>query len=195
VRAVLVCAGSVAILLPAWLPNKPGAPLERGTVELLQAFLLLASCTVILGAASHAGANRPICRIMSLLLAAAVVGEIEDFCYSILNIKLPEGWIIGVILAIALAIAVKHRKAVAKFCATLGSHAGSGFIGAALLILYVFNRVIGTAPFWKASLGAAVYSSEIPKICKSYLELLACYFVFVGTLGLAFSLARRAEPS
>jgi len=132
---------------------------------------------------------------MSLLLAAAVVGEIEDFCYSILNIKLPEGWIIGVILAIALAIAVKHRKAVAKFCATLGSHAGSGFIGAALLILYVFNRVIGTAPFWKASLGAAVYSSEIPKICKSYLELLACYFVFVGTLGLAFSLARRAEPS
>ena len=131
---------------------------------------------------------------MSLLLAAAVVGEIEDFCYSILNIKLPEGWIIGGILAIALGIAVKHGKTVAKFCATLGSHAGAGFIGAALLILYVFNRVIGTSPFWKASLGAA-FSPEIPKICKSYLELLACYLIFVGTLGLAISLARRADPS
>ena len=32
-RVVLICGGSVAILLPAWLPNRPSVPIERGTVE------------------------------------------------------------------------------------------------------------------------------------------------------------------
>lgn len=80
-----------------------------------------------------------------------------------------------------------------RFLATMGHHAGAGFIGAALLILYVFNRVVGSAQFWQASLGDS-FPPEIPRICKSYLELLACYFVFVGSLGLAITLGRREEP-
>jgi len=52
--------------------------------------------------------------------------------------------------------------------------------------------VIGAPPFWQAALGDA-FSPEIPRICKSYLELLACYFVFVGSLGLAITLGRREE--
>ena len=56
IRGVMVCAGSVAILLPAWLPNKPGAPMERGTVELLQA-ALLAAC---LASSSATGCTRAI---------------------------------------------------------------------------------------------------------------------------------------
>ena len=79
-----------------------------------------------------------------------------------------------------------------RFFGTIGHHAGSGFIGAALLILYVFNRVVGAPQFWQASLGDS-FSPEIPLICKSYLELLACYFIFVGTLGLAITLGRREE--
>ena len=79
------------------------------------------------------------------------------------------------------------------FLATLGNHAGSGFIGAALLIIYLFNRVIGRPPFWQAALGAA-FSPSIPRICKSYLELLACYLIFIGSLGLSITMARRKEP-
>ena len=79
-----------------------------------------------------------------------------------------------------------------KFFGKLGHHAGAGFIAAALLILYVFNRVVGSPQFWEASLGEG-FSPEIPRICKSYLELLACYFIFVGSLGLAITLGRRAE--
>ena len=78
------------------------------------------------------------------------------------------------------------------FIASLGNHAGSGLIAAALLIIYVFNRVIGSTAFWKASLGPA-FSPTIPKICKSYLELLACYLIFIGALGLSITLARRKE--
>ena len=54
--------------------------------------------------------------------------------------------------------------------------------------------VIGNSAFWKASLGEA-FSPEIPKICKSYLELLACYLIFIGALGLSITLARRKEPA
>ncbi len=191
-RALLICAGSVAILLPAWLPNRPTVPIERGTVELLQAFLLAAAAAIILGAASHAGPNRPVCRVMAFGLIAAFVGEIEDFVSGILGLKFPEAWIAGAFLLVALITTLRHRKAMFYFLTTLGNHAGAGMIGSALLILYVFNRVIGSPKFWKATLGPA-FSPDIPKICKSYLELLACYLVFIGVLGLSITLARRKE--
>jgi hypothetical protein len=193
VRVLMICAGCMAILLPAWLPNRPSVPIGRGTVELLQAFLLAAAAAVTLGAAPHSAAYRPVCRVLALGLIAAFVGEIEDFVSGILRWPFPEAWVIGVILLVALITAIRHRRVMVHFIATLGQHAGSGLIAAALLILYVFNRVIGSAAFWKASLGDA-FSPEIPKLCKSYLELLACYLIFIGALGLSITLARRREP-
>ena len=192
-RVLMICAGCVAILLPAWLPNRPSVPIGRGTVELLQSFLLAGAAAVMLGAAPHAGAYRPVCRVLALGLIAAFVGEIEDFVSGILQWPFPEAWVIGVILLVALVTALRHRRVMVHFIATLGQHAGSGLIAAALLIIYVFNRVIGSAAFWKASLGDA-FSPEIPKLCKSYLELLACYLIFIGALGLSITLARRREP-
>lgn len=193
-RGLLVCAGSVTILLPAWLPNRPGAPLERGTVELLQAGLLGASTAVMIGALAHSGSRRPVCRVMALGLAAALVGELEDFIAGIMDWPFPDAWVIGILLAAALVTGLRHRRVMLRFFEMLGHHAGAGFIAAALLIIYVFNRVIGAPQFWQASLGDA-FSPEIPRICKGYLELLACYFIFVGSLGLAITLGRREDPS
>jgi hypothetical protein len=193
-RTIMICGGSVAILLPAWLPNRPNVPIERGTVELLQAVLLAAAAAVILGASPHAGYNRPVCRVIALCLIAAFVGEIEDFVSGIMRLKFPETFVVGIILMTALITIMRHRRVMLHFFTTLGNHAGSGLIGAALLIMYIFNRVIGSPKFWKATLGAG-FSPEIPKICKSYLELLGCYLVFVGILGLSITLARRQEPS
>lgn len=194
-RTLMICGGSVAILLPAWLPNRPNEPIERGTVELLQAMLLAAAAAVILGASPHAGYNRPVCRVLALFLIAAFVGEIEDFISGVLGLRFPGAWAIGLILAVALITILRHRRVMLHFFSTIGNHAGTGLIGAALLIMYVFNRVIGSPKFWKAALGNALYSPEIPKICKSYLELLGCYLVFVGILGLSITLARRQDPS
>ena len=194
VRGLLVCGGSVAILLPAWLPNRPGAPLQTGTVELLQAALLAASTAVMIGALGHAGPRRAVCRVLAFGLAAALVGELEDFISGIMDWPFPDVWVIGFLLAAGLFTAVRHRWVMLRFFETLGRHAGAGFIGAALLIIYVFNRVVGQPQFWQASLGDG-FPSEIPRICKSYLELLACYLIFVGSLGLAITLARREEPT
>lgn len=193
-RVVLICGGCVALLLPAWLPNRPSVPIERGTVELLQAFLLAASATMMLGAAPHAGAYRPVCRVLAMGLIAAFASEIEDFVSGILGWKFPEAWLVGGILLIALITSLRHRRAMIHFFAGLGNHAGTGFIAAALLINYVFNRVIGSPKFWEAALGPA-FSPTIPRICRSYLELLACYFIFIGALGLSITMARRTESS
>jgi hypothetical protein len=192
VRALMVCAGSVVILLPAWLPNRPDVPIERGTVELLQAVLLAAAAAVMFGASAHAGPFRPVCRVMGLGLVAAFIGEIEDFLSGILGWKFPEAWVVGVILLVAVITALRHRGVMVHFVATLGNHAGSGLIASALLIIYVFNRVISSRRFWEAALGEA-FSPAIPRICRSYLELLACYLIFIGALGLSLTLARRRE--
>ena len=194
VRAIMICAGSVAILLPAWLPNRPSGPLERGSVELLQAALLAAAAAVMLGALSHAGPYRPVCRMLAFGLMAAVVGELEDFISGILGWPFPEGWFIGGLLLAAIVTALRHRRITIRFFGTLGNHASSGLIGSALLILYVFNRVMGSRRFWRAALGPTAFSPEIPIICKAYLELLACYLIFVGTIGFALTLARRRSP-
>ncbi len=191
-KALLIAGGAVAILLPAWLPNKPSAPLSSGTVELLQAVLLAAAAAVIFGAQSHTGAYRPVARILGLGLMAALIGEMEDFLSGFLGIKFPEGPVIGVVILVALITAFRHKRVVVHFFSTLGRHAGSGFIAAALLIIYVFNRIMGRPKFWEATLGEA-FSPEVPQICSAYLELLACYLIFVGSLGFAISLTRRSE--
>ena len=191
-RVTLVCLGCIVILLPAWLPNRPTAPLKGGTVEFLQACLLAASAAVMLGAAPHAGHNRPVCLVLALLLIAAFIGEIEDFISSFLGLKVPEAWLAGVVLLAALVAILRHRRVMLHFDSTLGNHAGTGLIGAALLILYVFNKLFGSSKFWKASLGAGI-SPEVPKICRSYLELFGCYLIFVGIVGLSITLARRRD--
>lgn len=167
--------------------------MERGTVEFLQAALLAAAAVMMFGAMPHAGAARPVCRVLGLGFFAAFVGEIEDLVSGVMKIQFPEGWVIGVLVAAAFYSAVKHRRVMVRFFATLGNHAGAGMIASALLILYVFNRVIARQAFWKAALGDA-FSKEVPVICKSYLELLACYLMFIGALGLSITLARR-DPS
>ncbi len=186
----LVAGGAVAILLPAWLPNQPSAPLSSGTVEFLQALLLAAAAAVMFGAQSHTGGYRPVARILGLCAVAALIGELEDFLSQFLGIRFPEVQVIAVVLLVALVTALRHKRIVVHFFSTVGRHAGSGFVAAALLIIYVFNRVMGRPQFWQATLGDA-YTPEVPEICSAYLELLACYLIFVGSLGFAISLTRR----
>jgi hypothetical protein len=190
---LLVAAGSVLILMPAWLPDKPSFPVEGGVVETLQILLLLGATAVAIGGTRHAGRFRPICRVFACGLAAASFGELEDVLGLILGRSFKVIWITGPLLAAALFTLLRHRAATGLFFASLMRHAGTGMIAAALLILYIFNRVFASRAFWKAALEDS-YTPEIPAICGAYLELLACYFVFVGTVGLVFMFVRRLLP-
>lgn len=193
-RLLMIAAGCLAILLPAWLPNRPSVPIAQGVVEMIQALLLAASAAVIFGASAHAGRYRPMARVLGLIFLAALIGEIEDFVSGILGWPFPESIVVGVILLVALITALRHRRISVEFFSQLGRHAGAGLIAAALLINYVFNILIGSPNFWKAALGPA-FSPDIPGICSGYLELLACYLLFLGALGLSLTMARRHDPS
>ena len=125
-RGLLICAGSVTILLPAWLPNRPGAPLERGTVELMQAALLAAATVVMAGAMAHSGHRRAVCRVLAFGLAAALVGELEDFISGIMKWPFPDAWVIGALLGAALITIIRHRRVMLRFFETMGHHAGAG---------------------------------------------------------------------
>jgi predicted membrane protein len=192
-RVFLISAGCVAILLPAWLPDRSAAQLGRGTVEILQALLLAAAAAVMLGASAHAGPNRPVCRVLALGCLAAFIGEIDDFMTDVMKQGFIGEWLVALVLLVAAITIFRHRRVMLHFFSTLGNHAGSGFIGAALLILYVFNHIIGSSKFWKATLGPEAFSPEVARVCRTYLELLACYLIFVGALGLSITLARRKE--
>jgi len=133
-----------------------------------------------------------VCRILGLGLVAAVMGKVEDLASLIMGRPFPQNWVVGAILLVALVTALRHRRVLLQFVGTLGHHAGSGLIAAALLILYVFDKVIGRHQFWQAALGAA-FTPEVPRICRSYLDLLACYLLFIGAIGLALTLARRED--
>jgi predicted membrane protein len=150
---LLISLGSVAILLPAWLPNRPRRADRARHGGIPSGLLLAGAAAVMFGASSHAGHYRPVCRVLGMGLIAAFVGEIEDFVSEILGWKFPEAWVVGLILLVALITMLRHRRVMVHFLATLGNHAGSGLIGSALLIIYVFNRVIGSQKFWKAALG------------------------------------------
>lgn len=191
-RLLLIAAGCLAILLPAWLPNRPSAPIQRGTVEMIQALLLAASAVVMFGSSAHSGRYRPIGRILGLVFFAALVGEIEDFVSGILGWSFPESALVGLILLAAVITVVRHRRISIEFFSQLGRHAGAGLIAAALLINYVFSILIGSPKFWKAALGPA-FSPDVPGICKGYLQLLACYLLFLGALGLTLTMARRMD--
>ena len=193
VRILLIVAGCGAILLPAWLPNRPSTPIERGTVEMIQALLLAGSAVVMFGASAHAGRYQPMSRVLGLGFLAALIGEIEDFVSDILGWAFPESWLIAFFLLVAGITALRHRRITMEFFSKLGRHAGTGLIAAALLINYVINIVIGSENFWRAALGPD-FSHTIPNICKGYLELLACYLLFIGALGLSLTMARRPDP-
>ena len=109
VRVFLISAGCVAILLPAWIPDRSSAQLERGTVEILQAMLLAAAAAVLLGSSAHAGPNRPVCRVLALGCLAAFVGEMDDLITDVMGRQFPEAWFVAVLLLVALITILRHR--------------------------------------------------------------------------------------
>ena len=193
VKTTLICGGCVAILLPAWIPDRNSAQLSRGTVELLQALLLAAAAAVMLGGSPHAGHNRPVCRVLTIGLLIALVGEIDDFVTDILGRHFPEVWIVAVLLVIAIISIAKPPEDHAALFLHLGKSRGLGVdrLGAADSLrvqprdrqLEVLAGDAGQRPSRRKSRGSV----------ESYLELLACYLIFIGALGLSITLARRKE--
>jgi len=185
---ILVVAGSIAIFFPAWLPDSPALPTEDGIVELLQLALLLAGAAFWFGASRPAGDIGPFYQVMGAIALASAIGESDGLIESSTGIKVEILYIpLGIF---ALLKIQRNRQHFGDFVQEFTSHPAAGFFGSAFMLIYVLARFLGAPFLWKATLGEN-YHPDIPTTVEGYLELLACYLLLVGTIGLC--LAPRAH--
>jgi len=180
----LVVLGSILILFPAWLPDHPRLPTEESTVEALQMALLFICAAFWIGASRSAGETGPFYQIMGLCALAGAFGEGDSLFEEMTNI--PIAYVFGLLSLFTLILFVKHRKKFGPFIEELTSPPAAGFIASAFMMIYVLARFLGTPILWEAALGSA-YHRDIPDTVQGYLELLACYLLLIGTLGLCLS--------
>ena len=86
-----------------------------------------------------------------------------------------------------------NRQYFGEFFAEFSSHPAAGFFASAFMLIFVLARFLGTSLLWKASLGEN-YHPDVPNTVEAYLELLACYLLLVGTIGLCIA-HRSHDPT
>ncbi|MCH2062233.1 MAG: hypothetical protein MK194_00765 [Roseibacillus sp.] len=187
--ALAMGLGAVLILFPAWLPDKKSVPLEDSVVELLQSALLAFSAALMFATAPHAGPFRAVYRSFGFVTIAALIAEIGGAIDDVINPLRHEYLVIPLLVWTGLTL-LRRRRETLHFIGFASRHPASGFVLAALILNYAFSRLFGSTVFWRASLGAE-YNSDIPPICRGYLELLACYFILLATIGYCLPLIRR----
>lgn len=184
----LVLAGSFAIFFPAWLPDKPNLPTEEGIVEGLQLVLLLTTSAFWFGAAHPAGKVGPFYQIMGAITLASALGEGDGLIEKTTHFAVE--WFFIPLGIYAFFKFKSHRKHLGAFIGEFVSQPAAGFFASAFMLIFVLARFLGTSLLWKASLGDN-YHSDVPQTVEAYLELLACYLLLIGTIGLC--LAPRAH--
>lgn len=191
-RSVLIALGSVVLLVPAWLPEDPSRPIEQGAVEILQVVVLGLALAFAIGSIPHSGNFRPISRAFAFALGAAVMGELEDVISKVMGKSFPAKWLVVPFLLGTVITLLRHRRVTTMMLSLLSRRAGFGFLASAFIILYIFNPVFGSSSFWKAALGPD-FRPRVPIVCRSYLELLACYFVLVAVVSLTVGFVDRRD--
>jgi hypothetical protein len=188
VSAALVLAGSFAIFFPAWLPDNPTLPTEEGIVEALQFILLLTTSAFWFGAARPAGEVGPFYQIMGALTLASALGESDTLIERTTHFAVE--WFFIPLGIYAFLKFTTNRRHLGQFIGEFVSRPSAGFFASAFMLIFVLARFLGTSLLWKASLGAN-YHPDVPLTVEAYLELLACYLLLIGTIGLC--LAPRAN--
>jgi hypothetical protein len=97
--------------------------------------------------------------------------------------------VVALIIWVVLTLA-RRRREFLHFVGFASRHPASGFVTAALIIVYAFSRVFGSKAFWRATLDGQ-HHPDTPRICQAYLELLACYFILLAAIGFCLPLTRR----
>lgn len=191
ISAALVLAGSFAIFFPAWLPETPALPTEEGIVEGLQFVLLLATSAFWFGAARPAGEVGPFYQILGAICLASALGEADTLIER--TIPFEVEWFFIPLALFALAKFRRHRRHLGTFLNEFVSRPAAGFFASAFMLIFVLARFLGTSLLWKASLGEN-YHRDVPLTVEAYLELLACYLLLIGTMGLCLA-PRTHDPT
>jgi hypothetical protein len=189
VIALLMGIGAILILFPAWLPEKPSLPVEDSAVEILQSALVGFSAALLFATAPHAGPYRAVFRSLGFITVATLIGEIGEAIDKIIAPLRHEYVVIALFIWTGLTL-LRRRKETLHFIGFASRHPASGFVLAAIILVYAFSRVFGSEAFWAATLDGQ-HHPDTPYICRAYLELLACYFTLLGAIGFCLPITRR----
>lgn len=157
---------------------------------MLQLFLLTLSAALFFSAAPHAGRLKPIFFALGLGGISAAIGEFSGPLEKLLPIK--TDWIVIPLFFIIGWMFLANPKAFSRFWGYASRRPAAGFLLAGIILAYVFGEVFSSQRFWKASIGEG-YHPKTPKVIDAYLQLLACYFIFVSSLGFCLPLTRREK--
>lgn len=189
---ILIAGGSVLILFPAWLSGSAASKLgEDSAVELLQLVFLVLSSALYFAAAPHAGRLKPIFRALAVGALAAALGEYARPLQSLITPIEVEWFITAMLIYIGYTF-LRNYKAFSRFWGYASKRPAAGFLLAGLILAYVFGEVFGSNEFWEASLGGG-FNPDTPEVVESYLELLACYFIFVASVGFCLPVTKRGK--
>ena len=181
--------GAVLILFPAWLPKQKVGPLEDSAVEVLQSALLTFSAALFFATSPHAGPYRAVYRSLGFLCITILIAEIGEAIDLIIEPLRHEYFVVALFIWIGLNL-LRRRKETLHFIGFASRHPASGFVLAAIILVYAFARAFGSKTFWAATLDGD-FNPDVPGICRAYLELLACYFILLGAIGFCLPLTRR----
>lgn len=165
---------------------------EDGAVEMLQLILLVLSAALFFAASPHAGRLKPIFFALGLGAVTAAIGEYAGQLEKMLHIN--SDWLVFPLFFWIAWKFLMNLKAFTRFWGYASRKPAAGFMLAGVIIAYVFGEVFGSDRFWEASLGPG-YDRKLPEVVESYLELLACYFIFVASLGFCLPVAKRDNNS
>lgn len=189
---ICIAGGSILILFPAWLPSADFKAIgEDSAVELLQLALLLLSSILYFAAAPHAGRLKPIFFSLGLGALCGAIGEYAGPLEALLN-PIQSEWIVWPIFVVIAWKFIANFKAFSRFWGYASRRPAAGFLLAGFIMAYVFGGVFGSDQFWDASLDGE-FNPQVPKIVESYLELLACYFIFVSSIGFCLPVTKRSK--
>jgi len=190
---LLIVGGAyLAIALPAqFAPSSYTLLGEDGVVEFLQLIFLVLSAALFFAAAPHAGRIKPIFQALGFGAVAGAIGEYAVPLEDLLSPMKTE-WLLWPIFVVIAYLFFSDTKAFSRFWGYASRRPAAGFMFAGLIIAYVFVELFGSSWFWQKHLGTG-FDPRIPKVVDAYLELLACYFIFVASIGFALPVTGRAN--
>ena len=190
---MLIVGGSALILFPAWVPKSGLSAIgEDGAAEMLQLAFLLISAAIYFASASYAGRLKQIFQAFGVGAVCAAIGEYSGPVEELIA-PVNLDWVLIPLFVVIAYLFTKNMKAFSRFWGYASRRPAAGFLLTAVILAYVFGEIFGSSKFWEASLGRG-YDPRIPKIVETYLELLACYFVFVSTLGFCLPVTKKSPP-
>jgi len=152
---------------------------ENGLIEWIQILFLIGAGLLFWRAGVVNKPQQPLMKILILLLACAIVRELDSF----LDEQLGRHWWKGIVLTLALlagGVAFRHRETLGMAVTKLTCRPSFGILLTGALTVLVFSRLVGYGDFWRELLNERAAASIVKEIAEECTELVGYFFILIG---------------